>query len=378
MVISGTNAGVFCHDFGTLMLNEVTASIVSVEMRLMRDGVTLDTIVETYTPDANGIIQVNGLGELAKSYFPEQGMVLKAADAANIQRCPATITMQITVSDAEGVRLGTATQTFYYANCRTNIADPYKYMGFLTRHRRYKVRPDQSVNLSCLGLGQLFGLGISYLRNGVEQWIELAYALPDNGYIITRSLRVADVLDLLPKQNSGPQLTIDCIRYYIAYTKHDGQVVDAVQYDVDRRHFPAITQFAYYNCFGCPETLYFTGSDERSTEIDATIAKINGQHRKIKTNMATYHGINTGYINETLRDCVEDLVHSSRVYLVDNDILRDMITITEVDFSENKPRTEPINIKMTYRVANEVQRTCDRDPSVDFRIFDHTFGDEFE
>ena len=51
---------------------------------------------------------------------------------------------------------------------------------------------------------------------------------------------------------------------------------------------------------------------------------------------------------------------------------------TEVNFDEFTPRTEPINVRIKYRLASECQRTIDRDMTVDYRIFDHTFGEEFE
>ena len=93
--------------------------------------------------------------------------------------------------------------------------------------------------------------------------------------------------------------------------------------------------------------------------------------------MITSHTVNTGYINDTIRDCVEDMVHSTKVYLYKNDVLGDLITITEVDFTESKPRTEPLKIKLTYRVANECQRIFARD-SLRERIFDKTFDSTFD
>ena len=79
-----------------------------------------------------------------------------------------------------------------------------------------------------------------------------------------------------------------------------------------------------------------------------------------------------------MRDCAEDLVNSEAVYLYQGSELSDRVTITEVNFDESRPRTEPINVSVKYRLASECQRTIDRDMTVDYRIFDHTFGEEFE
>ena len=105
---------------------------------------------------------------------------------------------------------------------------------------------------------------------------------------------------------------------------------------------------------------------------------IQREYRKVSTEYNIYHGINTGFINETLRDCVEDLVNSSRVHLYDTSGLGEQVTITEVDFQESKPRTEPVNVRLKFRLASNCQRRFSRDNTIDLKIFDHTFGDTFE
>ena len=71
------------------------------------------------------------------------------------------------------------------------------------------------------------------------------------------------------------------------------------------------------------------------------------------------------------------MVYSSKVYLYEKETLGDLITITDIDFTESKPRTEPLNIKLTYRVADKCQRKFARE---NFRdgIFDRTFDVTFD
>ncbi len=370
MVVTGTNGGSFCEDFGSIVLSELAGTVtVTYTITHYREGVTAteDTLVETYTPDEAGQVRINDLGKLAQCYFDPLPLSLNAT----LQHTP-WVLIEMVVADAGGNSIGSLSQRFFYANCRTNIAEAYTYRGFLTRHRRTKVRGDQTVSLGFFNHGQSLYVGVSYRSGILTRWKEqLLQAIADDGLLTVYNLNVATVA-------AAAGLDTSEVDYYIVYLKADGEVVDAVQFNVDHRFFPVLTHFAYYNCFGVPETLFFTGQDNRSTEMNATYARIGHHYHKIQTDYNVYHEVNTGYINEVLRDCVEDLVNSKRVWKYDATGLGDMITVTAVSFDESKPRTEPINVRFTYRIANECQRKVDRDTTVDYRIFDHTFGIEFE
>lgn len=372
MVITGTQGTVFCPDFGDILLSEVTQTAVDVEMTILYGDTVVDTLTEHYAPDADKQIIISGIGSLAKCYFRE----LPISGTERLRKVNATVTVGFVVKDTAGTLLESTSQKFLYADCRTAVGEAYKYRGFLTRHRRYKVRTDQAVTLSYINRGQDFGLGISY---GTDGWLEFTES-PEaaDEWLYTRNLSPDTVLQMLRERLPDVELDADSINYYIAYTKLGKAVIDAVQYDVDRRHFPTVTQFLYYNCFGVPESLCCTGADTRNAEIDPTLVKMRRMTRKISTAYNIYHEVNTGFVSRTVRECFEDLVNSSSVYLGTADKVGDLVTITEINFEEQRPLREPINITITYRIANDVQRVCERDQSVDYRIFDHTFGEEFE
>lgn len=374
MVVTGVNGGAFCQDFGSVLLQEVTGGITVNYTITHTEGA--ESLTETYTPDTAGRVSINDLGSLAFCYFHLPDMVVDASAGTCIDS-QETVRIEAEIFDSDsGTRQGGFSQLFFYSNCRTNIPEAYKYNGFLSRHRRCKVRPSQAVNVGYYYRGQSFGLGIAYRQGGATQWKETTLTTPANAYKVIRNLNVSTVLETLV--SLVPEVTADDILYYIAYLKYDNEVTDAIQFDVDRRYFPAETGFVYYNCFGIPESLHFTGQDERTAEMDATFARLDRKYRKIDTGFQIFHNINTGFINETLRDCVEDLVNSDKVCLYDASGIGEQVTVTELDFLESKPRTEPINVRLTYRLASECQRRCDRDPAIDYRIFDHTFGEAFE
>ena len=370
MVVSGTNSGAFCKDFGSVVLSGLTGSI-SVAYSLILPGGSQQSFTEHYTPDDGGVVRINDLGELAFAYFDPLPMVLAAAQTAGY-----ILLLEASVYDAGDVLLGGFSQKFFYANCRTTISTPHSYLGFLSRHHRRKIGVDQAHFVGFFLNGQQLGIGVSYKKGDTEQWVEFQVDIPADGELYYRNIDVSTLVELM--QAVGMSVSADDIFYYIIYLKVDGSVQDAMQIDIDRNHYPAVTHFIYYNGFGIPDTMRFTGKDTRSTEMDAAYVQVQRNYLKINTRYDIFHEVNTGYIDGVMRDCAEDLVNSEAVYLYHFQTLGDQVSITEVGFDESKPRTEPINARIKYRLATECQRTIDRDMTVDYRIFDHTFGDTFE
>ena len=371
MVVSGTNSGAFCKDFGSVLLSGLTGRISVVYTLSLPDG-SIKSFTEHYTPDDGGVVRINDLGELAFAYFEPLPMSLSGAQTANY-----TLLLEASVYDDDGDSLGGFSQKFFYANCRTSIETPHSYRGFLSRHHRRKIGVDQAHFVGFFLNGQQLGIGVAYRSAGSQRWSEFLLDMSESGQIYSLNLNVNAVLQLL-KENCDVEITPDDVFYYIIYLKADGAVQDAMQVDVDRTHYSATTHMVYHNCFGVPDSLRFTGKDNRSVEMDAAYINVQRHFLKINTRHNIYHDVNTGYINEVMRDCAEDLVNSEAVYLYHFQTLGDRVSITEVNFDESKPRTEPVNVRIKYRLAAECQRTIDRDMTVDYRIFDHTFGDTFE
>lgn len=372
MVVSGTNSGAFCKDFGSVVLSDLTGSISVAYSLTLPDG-SSRSFSEYYSPDDKGIVRINDLGELAFAYFEPLPMVLAGAQSASY-----TLLLDAVVYDIADSMVGQFSQKFFYSNCRTNIQSPHSYQGFLSRHYRCKISAEQAHFVGFIQNGQQLGIGVSYRMGNAGQWSEFLMSMGDNGQIYYQNLDVQTVVQLL-QTNMGVSVPVDDVFYYIIYLKVDGSVQDEMQVDVDHIPYPATTHMLYYNCFGIPDSLRFTGKDNRTTEIDAAYINVQRKFLKINTKYNIYHDVNTGFINAVMRDCAEDLVNcEAPVYLYCNGSLGDRITVTEVNFDEFTPRTEPINVRIKYRLASECQRTFDRDMTVYYRIFDHTFGEEFE
>lgn len=372
MVVSGTNSGAFCKDFGSVVLSELTDRI-SVNYTLTLPDGSSNSFSEHYSPNDKGVVRINDLGELAFVFFEPLPMVLSGPQSVN-----QTLLIEASVYDPFGNFIGQFSQKFFYANCRTNLRSPHSFLGFLSRHHRRTISTDQAHFIGFIQNGQQLGVGVSYRKNDTQQWTEFLLDTSDNGQIYYHNLDVLSVSQYL-QANTGEFVSAEDIFYYIIYLKANGEVQDAMQVDVDRTPYPYATHMVYYNGFGIPDSLRFTGRDFRSSDFDASYVNVQHNFLKINTKYRIFHDVNTGYINGGMRDCFEDLVNSDApVYLYNNWVLGDRITITEVNFDDSTPRTEPINARIKYRLSAECQHSIDRDMTVDYRIFDHTFGEEFE
>lgn len=374
MVITGIiEGGVFCQDMGILEITDVSDSI-TVDYDIVGVGIERASFAETYYPDLGRRVEIHGLGNVALDYFYNQEIRIQhSVDIYTV--APYYVDMTMTIRCADG-QSSVVTQRFYYSKCRVG-KKPSTYYGFLNRLSVRNVRREQFVCLSYHSLGQKLVLDIAYKSEGellFHQQILETVSYP--GFFVTRFLSLKAIVELLNEELDTP-CTADDIMYYETSLYFNESLVDRIHFDIDRRHYPQITHFVFYNCFGFPETLYFTGQDERASELEASFGFVLGNYLKVDTDLITSHTVNTGYIKEAVRDSVEDMVYSSKVYLYEKETLGDLITITDIDFTESKPRTEPLNIKLTYRVADKCQRKFARE---NFRdgIFDRTFDSTFD
>lgn len=387
MVITGTNGGSFCSDFGQVKITGLSGRI-EVSYTITFPGGS-DAFTEFYSPDSEGEVLISDLGQLARSYYkpdriplspqPVAEAVTETSHIYHPVSFDTLVTIAADITDMGDNSVGNFSQKFFYSNCRTRIATPYQYRGFLSRHHRYTLRPGQKNILSFFQHGQKLCAGISFNQYDGEHWLEFDLfpdaGIPDDGKLFCLDLSVQNVCRMVAERVS---IDADSVNYIIFYIKADGEVQDAIQVDIDKENTNP-PQLLYYNCFGVPESICFAGREVRKAERESDYVTAQHLYRAVNSKLDITHEMNTGYISEVYRDCAEDLAVSEYVYLYDGENDPERVTITEISFEEtSRPRTEPINVSVTYRMANEEQRIIERDMTIDYRIFDHTFGTEFE
>ena len=364
MVISDYPIASFCQDDEPMTLSNLTTDI-DIAYSISDGDIVVDEFDEHYSPNNQGVVTLNGLGQLAMGYFSTPTIRFDARTEWS-----GGVRIDGVVKDADtGEQIGHFSRRFYYANCRTSIDDPWKFRGFLSRFHRRTVTPEQAIILSWFDINQSLGIGIMC----GDEWIEVTPYETETSHHLMVDIWSLDRLAAL-----DTRLKADEIKYAIFYLYNGSETLDAIQFDIDRSNKVVKTHFLFYNAFGVPESLCFTGQDKRSVEMQAEFAVAGREYRKIGTDFSVFHDVNTGYINQVTRETAEDLAVSRMAWTYQGRELLDKITITEVKFEESKPRTEPVNVSVKYRVTNQVQRIIDRDMTINYRIFDHTFGPQFE
>ena len=154
-------------------------------------------------------------------------------------------------------------------------------------------------------------------------------------------------------------------------------LLDRIIFDIDRLPIRQQTVLLYTNCFGSIEAALLRGTDERTQDMDATFASVLGSYRKIRTEMTERHTAHTGHLNEEGYNAMTDLARSPRVMLLDIDTQSwREVTVTDIGYTDRRPRTTVTDLTVTYRLTNRHPNTFRR-PSLPVRVFDPTFDRTF-
>lgn len=363
MIVTGLKNYIYASNYGDVTVSDMTDSVAVV---LQVEGNTI--LEERYYPDADGKAVIHNIGDILLAYFP------KRADASlGDSRRKLYLNVSISIGDSF-----VHDQIVFYSGIKNDIEIDFTFAKFLTRYRRKKTSASRCEFLSFYDNGQSIYLGVAYLHEGEPQFLRIKWkdcGDTHEGVSLDVSLSVITALVL---ERTEHFITASNIIYYEAYSVVGEEIVAEVRFVNDRRFFPQEKHMYYYNCFGLPETITFTGADKRSIEPNATYATMQDEFRKVDALPVIYDEVNTGHINEVESDCIEELLVSDNVYLYTTSGIEKKIVFTEVDIEKRKPDNAPINYTLTYRPA---ALKCLEYKSIIYnagRIFDKTFDYTFE
>ncbi|MGL4852895.1 MAG: hypothetical protein ACRC3Z_09685 [Phocaeicola sp.] len=371
MVVTGLNTGCFCPDMGDVILSEVTEDVI-IDFVVYRGSDIIYTWSERYTPDDMAIIKVRNLGKTMFDFFQllELLNVTTSLDAIFRQ----SVAIEGRVKDESGGMITAFGQTFYYCEQRVGTYLP-EYNRFFNRYTQRKVRVGQFVPLYYRSEHSL-KVGVAYYDKENVLYSFVTFA--DSGQYLQfqyRNLSPERVLKLLNEQQ-GISVSMADLLYYEAYLYDGAVLVDKIRFDIDTLYHKQLTHFLFYNLFGLPETIYLTGRDETAGEFKGAYGMINDIYEKIDTELNELHTVNSGYITEADYESIKDLVRSKELYRYEGGTM-EKITITDVDITRERPRTTPLNVKLTYRIADEKGAPFSRPELFSDRIFDKSFDYTF-
>lgn len=389
----------FCGDLPNLTLHDGGVHILQFDI-CDSDWETVDSFRETYYVESylppNDYCVVRDIGKVIKPYLEpmplDEDFLFYSCEDDFYNLSVNVRIMHYNEGGIGGEPSEEYRLTAHYSDVRTNRNgrqhkhEPY--FGFLSRYnwKERLISPNQTIFVSFLhrSIHSRFYLGIAYMQDGNAHYREVDVAFPDAEYYV-HSLYAFTAEDVLYKLKHSfsecPSVTESDLLYFtvnLMASEPAEHRIGYIKYVFDRRHFPQEKHLLFYNAFGVWETLELKGRDERSTQMEGTYAWIDNKYLKNTTELVTSHAHNTGYLSEVDHETLLDLANSSHVYLYDGGIIEDEITITELEDTVSYPRQEPMNAKITYRVADEQRKLKFQyyDDAVD--VFDKTFDRSFE
>ena len=140
MVITGINsAGCFCADMGDVVISGVESDII-IDFTARYNGNVIHSWSERYTPDAQGVVKVRDLGEIALDYFVPMGLDINF-NTVDANEFSYNVGISASITDDEGTQLDDFVQTFYYSMLpvkKSNI----EYKFFYNRYSERTVHPE--------------------------------------------------------------------------------------------------------------------------------------------------------------------------------------------------------------------------------------------
>ena len=156
-------------------------------------------------------------------------------------------------------------------------------------------------------------------------------------------------------------------------------VYDAVQFKVDRRHWPQLTEMMFMNVFGLPEAVMLRGREEETHELSAEFGYSGWKMVRMDDDVTRDIKVNTGWLTKAERRQYGELYRSPLTGRQEQLGLR-RIVVREIEVAYLTPTNEPASFDVTYRYADRRQEwMADLDANTaGHNIFDSTFSVAFD
>ena len=329
-------------------------------LRMVVDG--QEALSEIYYPDHGNTVIICDPGDIINEYFvhPE----LNGGDE-RITLSPMEV--QLALSDGESAERYTL--HVFYSRHHMSF-DPQTDFIF---HSRYKIKQLRQNSIDYLSF---------FVSDKTEVFLDIIYLESGRSVRKTVKLQLSDANRMMAYNVSPVKvgelagLKTDNILSYDARIT-DGTLTDLIRYVIDRKSRREMHQFLYYNVFGLPESISFSGLVQYSPELEGDIADMVKQKRRFAPFFNDLRTVNTGYLDENKYKALIDMLTSPRQRWYDTPSLPMEIIITDIDFTHTKMGNRRGNVNLTFCPASRKHQVFDR-YSFGGGIFDYTFDRTFE
>lgn len=360
MVVSGitNNSSYFSADFPDITIRNLNGDL---RFTLTISG--NNELEEIYTKDASGTIIIHSLSKLLEGYF---SLPAFSRSVVNTILKPLTVICQF--QDNSGS--SSFSMAIYYSRCSTNVF-PGESKLFLSRYKNIRTTAERLEFISFYRAeNTMLKIGVAYISNGKERYKEVQVVLPaDVNCIVSRLVSLSRIA-------SDTGINKDAVIFYDLYLTND-TLSDRVRYTVDKRQYRIVTNFWYYNAFGLPESISFTGILIYKPELEGELCKLLNETVRTDPFLTDVKTVNSGFVSKDKYEAIVDMLTSPVQQVYDSDSNMNIV-FSEIDLEHRCPSNEPINVNMTYYPSDRKYAAFKRTTAYPTGIFDKTFDKTFD
>lgn len=348
---------VFSSDMQDIRIADVHDKL---SLRIEVDG--QEALSEIYYPDHSNTVIICDPGDIINEYFVRPDL-----NGGDDRVALPPMEVRLELSDSES----TENYTLHVFYSRYHVSfDPQTDFIFYSRYKIKHIRQNSIDYLSFFvsARTEVF-IDIIYMESGSS--IKKTIKLEQSG---TDRMTAYNMSPVKISRLSGVQCD-NIISYDARIT--NGTLTDLVRYVLDRQNHREIHQFLYYNVFGLPESISFSGLVQYSPELEGDIADLTKQKRRFSPFFNDLRTVNTGYLDENKYKALVDMLTSPVQRWYDTPSLPMEIIITNIDFTHTKMGNQRVNVNLTFCPASRKHQVFDR-YSFGGGIFDYTFDRTFE
>ncbi|ADV44376.1 hypothetical protein Bache_2410 [Bacteroides helcogenes P 36-108] len=351
------NAYCFSSDMEDIRITEIREKL---NVRMTVNG--QEALSEIYYPDTGNAVTICDPSDIINEYFihPELG-----GNDERISLPP--IMVRLNFSDNQS----SVDYTLYVFYSRYRVSfEPLTDFIFYSRYKIKYIRQNSIDYLSFFvsEKTRVF-LDIIYLESGVSIKKTVRLSLPESNRMVAYNMS-------LVKISSLSDIHYEKIISYDARITN-GALADLVRYVIDRQDHREMHQFLYYNVFGLPESVAFSGLVQHSPELEGDMADMMKRRRRYRPFFNDLRTVNTGYLDENKYKAVIDMLTSPVQCWYDTPSLPMEIYIKDIDFTHTRMGNQRVNVNFTFSPANRKHQVFNR-YSFGGGIFDYTFDRTFE
>lgn len=307
------------------------------------------------------------MGKLIEHYIPIPAIGENLADSYKLAPAAASLKFKLL-----GVELPlTVNNNVYYARCMANFSTQSKLL--LTERESIRTKSNRPEYVSFIyQQGLKANIGVAHLVSGKARYKRFDLPLPAglSNEIVSESVSMQRIAKLA-------SIDINAMLYYDVMLMEDAKIVDKLRFTCDTRSYREENTLVYYNAFGVPSTMTFTGLTEYAPELSGSTAVLLDSWLRPGASIEDVRTLNTGYLSPGDYRELLQLTTSPQLWMYEQGRL-EPVFIDEIDYTHKNIQNEKVNVRLTIRKTAKRHHRFERVPAVRQRIFDKSFDISFE